>query len=216
MMVVREITRYPVKSLQGEALPAGEIEPDGLLGDRRWGILDESTGKILTARRAPELLFGSAQLTDDDQQPMITLPDGTTCHGAGDSTDEALSDWLGKRVRLVHAQGEAAGRAEYFEDATDDRSAAIEWTMPAGRFVDAMPLLLLTTASLRAAAALYPEGDWDVRRFRPNLLIEVDGEGWIEDGWCAGATVRIGDLELRPQQPCIRCTNSFREPVTLS
>jgi hypothetical protein len=47
--------------------------------------------------------------------------------------------------------------AEYFADATDDTSAAIEWTMPPGRFVDALALLVLTTASLRAGAARYPE-----------------------------------------------------------
>ncbi|MGZ4507212.1 MAG: MOSC domain-containing protein [Blastococcus sp.] len=63
--------------------------------------------------------------------------------------------------------------------------------MPADRFVDALPLLVLTTASLRTAAALHPEGDWNVRRFRPNLVVDVAGEGWIEDGWCAGATLHI-------------------------
>ena len=39
-------------------------------------------------------------------------------------------------------------------DATDDKSRAIERTMPAGRYVDALPLLVLATASLRTAAAL--------------------------------------------------------------
>jgi uncharacterized protein YcbX len=102
--------------------------------------------------------------------------------------------------------GAPAGRAEYFADATDDASQAIEWTMPADRFVDALPLLVLTTASLRTAAALHPDGDWNVRRFRPNLLVEVGDDGWIEDGWCAGATLRIGAVELRPQEPCMRCT----------
>lgn len=204
-----EIVRYPVKSLQGEVLASAQIEADGLRGDRRWGIRDESTGKILTGRRAPQLLFAAAIL-DTDDTPIVTLPTGDTCHGPGAKTDAALSQWLGKPVRLVNSVGVPAARAEYFADATNDASRAIEWTMPVGRFVDASPLLVLTTASLATAAALYPEGDWQVRRFRPNLLVDVavdvDGDGWVEDVWCGHATLRIGTVELRPQQPCVRCT----------
>jgi uncharacterized protein YcbX len=204
-MRLLQITRYPVKSLQGEALSTAEIERNGLRGDRCWGIRDETTGKVLTGRRAPELLFAAAALTPDGV-PVITLPGGGTCHGPGAGTDAALSKWLAKPVRLVGSVGAPAGQAEYFADATDDASEAIEWTMPADRFVDAMPLLVLTTASLRTAAALHRRGDWSVRRFRPNLLVDVAGDGWIEDGWCAGAVLRIGTVELRPQEPCIRCT----------
>jgi MOSC domain-containing protein len=200
-----QITRYPVKSLQGESVTSAEIEPDGVRGDRRWGILDEATGKILTARRAPQLLFASAALAPDDA-PVITLPSGVTCHGLGAKTDAALTEWLGKPVRLVASVGAPAARAEYFADATDDASQAIEWTMPADRFVDAMPLLVLTTASLRTAAALHPDGDWQVRRFRPNLLVDVAGDGWVEDTWCGRSTVRIGAVQLAPDQPCVRCT----------
>lgn len=78
---------------------------------------------------------------------------------------------------------EPPSRAEYFADTTDDVSEAIKWRMPAGRFVDAAPLLVLTTASLRSAAALHPGGDCQVRRFRPNLVVEV----------ATGGSVRVGD-----------------------
>jgi hypothetical protein len=200
-----EIARYPVKSLQGELLSHGEIEPDGLRGDRRWGIRDDTTGKVLTARRAPQLLFATATLAPDDT-PLIRLPTGVTCQGPGRETDDALSAWLGKPVRLVPAADAPAARAEFFADATDDASEAIEWTMPVGRFVDAQPLLVLTTASVRAAAALYPGGDWDLRRFRANLILEADGDGWVEDAWCGTSILRIGDVRLQPQEPCIRCT----------
>lgn len=200
-----QITRYPVKSLQGEVVSSAEIEPDGLHGDRCWGILDLTTGKVLTGRRAPVLLYAAATLAPDGS-PVIPLPSGETCHGLGPRTDAALSAWLGKPVRLVSSIGAPAARAEYFADATDDTSEAIEWTMPADRFVDAAPLLMLTTASLRTAAALHPDGDWNLRRFRPNLVVDVAGEGWIEDDWCGRATVRIGAAELRPQEPCVRCT----------
>lgn len=204
-MRLMQIARYPVKSLQGELLLSAEIEQSGLVGDRCWGIRDEATGKVLTARRAPQLLFASASLGADGT-PLIQLPTGVTCHGPGPETDAALSDWLGKPVRLVSAVDAPAGRAEYFADATDDASEAIEWTMPAGRFVDAQPLLVLTTASLRTAAELHPAGDWDPRRFRANLVVDAAGHGWLEDVWCGRVILRTGDAQLKPQQPCIRCT----------
>ncbi|HEX3667549.1 MAG TPA: MOSC N-terminal beta barrel domain-containing protein [Acidimicrobiia bacterium] len=204
-MELAQIWRYPVKSLQGEQLDAAEVDGDGLRGDRLWGIRDEATGKILTARREPTLLFASASL-DDAGQPAIALPSGETRPGVGPDTDAALSAWLERPVSLVAAAGVDAGRAEFFADATDDSSRAIEWTMPPGRFVDALPLLLVTTSSLHAAAELHPGGAWDTRRVRPNLLIETDGDGgWVEDAWC-GKPVRVGAAELVPRQPCLRCT----------
>lgn len=87
--------------------------------------------------------------------------------GTGVHTDAALTEWIGRPVTLAAAAGAPAGSAEYFADATDDSSPAVEWTMPPGRFVDAMALLVLTTASLRAGAALHAASDWDPRRFRP-------------------------------------------------
>lgn len=200
-----EIARYPVKSLQGEVLSSAELEGDGMRGDRCWGIRDETTGKILTARRAPELLYAAAALSADGT-PVITLPDGSTCFGPRPETDAALSAWLGKPVRLVHSVTEPAAQADAFADATDDSSETLEWTMPAGRFVDAGPLLVLTTASVRTAAALYPAGDWHLRRFRANLVLDVAEEGWVEDGWCGTTLVRIGAAQLQPVVLCTRCT----------
>lgn len=202
-MDVVGLWRYPVKSMQGEPIDPAGVETDGVLGDRRWGLRDRRTGRILTARRRPELMGASASY--DGDQPVITLPNGDTVVGPGKRTDEQLSAWLGSPVSLVPSVGGNAERAEYFADATDDTSQAIEWTMPDGRYVDAAPVLLLTTASLRTAAAHHPNGAWDPRRFRPNILIDLDGEGWIEDSW-VGQPVQVGAVTLVPTQPCIRCT----------
>jgi len=195
--------RYPVKSLQGEALESASFVTGGVSGDREWGIRDERTGRILTARRRPELLEAAA--TYAGGRPAVTLPDGRTTIGPGPETDALLSEWLGSPVSLVPSADRAGGRAEYFADATDDTSDAIEWTMPVGRYVDAAPVLVLTTASLRTGARLHPDGVWDPRRFRPNLLLDVGGEGWVEDDW-VGQSLRIGSSCLLPTQSCIRCT----------
>jgi hypothetical protein len=201
---VAELWRYPVKSLLGERLPALSLAADGVAGDRMWGIEDCSNGRILTGRREPRLLFAASRVGPDGL-PVITLPEAREIHGLGPATDAALSAWLGKAVRLVSAAESQAPRAEYFADPTDDSSEALEWTMPDGRFVDAFPVLLMTTAGLRGGASLYPAGRWDVRRFRPNVLIEHDGEGWVEDGW-AGRWLQVGSAQLVPRRRCMRCT----------
>jgi hypothetical protein len=201
---VAELWRYPVKSLLGERLPTLDLVGDGVEGDRTWGIQDRSDGRILTARREPRLLFASSRVAAHGI-PVITLPNGQEVAGPGSATDAALSAWLGKAVTLVAAAAIEAARAEYFADATDDMSRAIEWTMPKGRFVDAFPVLIMTTTGLLSGASAHSAGTWDVRRFRPNVLIHLDGEGWPEDAW-TDRQLSVGSAQLVPRRRCIRCT----------
>ena len=119
--VIAQLWRYPVKSMQGERLAAVEVQADGLDGDRRWGVRDERTGRVLTGRREARLLEATASL-NASAEPVIELPDGTGLVGAGDATDSALSDWLERPVRLVEAAAHG-DRAEFFADATDGTRA---------------------------------------------------------------------------------------------
>jgi uncharacterized protein YcbX len=81
------------------------------------------------------------------------------------------------------------------------------WQSRPGSFNDGHPVHFLTTASLRAAGALHPEGQWDVRRFRPNVLIEVDGDEFVEDEW---TSVTIGDVVLEVYKRTTRCAITAR------
>ena len=199
-----ELWRHPVKSFQGERLDEAEIAADGLVNDRAWGVRDETTGKILTGRREPVLLLASAALGADGL-PTLTLPDGTVTNGLGADTDATLTAWLGRPVSLVAATEVPPQNGEFFSDHLDETSEMVEWTMPPNRFVDALPLLILTTASLRAGKSHHPDGQWDVRRFRPNVLVEADGDDWLEDGWI-GKEVRVGAAVAQGVFPCSRCT----------
>ena len=82
----------------------------------------------------------------------------------------------------------------------------LEFTSPPGTYFDAFPVHLLTTATLKAMAQFNPRAAWDVRRFRPNLLIETRAgiDGLIEAGW-GGRLLRIGNLELKCEIPTARC-----------
>jgi uncharacterized protein YcbX len=85
-------------------------------------------------------------------------------------------------------------------------SELMQYTSPLGTYFDAFPIHILTTATLSAMKQLRPASEFDVRRFRPNLLIEtVPGfEGLVEQNWC-GKNLRIGSALIKIEMPCVRC-----------
>ena len=82
----------------------------------------------------------------------------------------------------------------------------LEFTSPLGTYFDAFPIQVLTTASLKAMRRINHSAAWDVRRFRPNLLIETEEgiEGLVEAGW-GGRLLRLGVVELKLEIPTARC-----------
>jgi uncharacterized protein len=206
-----QLWRHPVKSFQGESLDTSLVEGDGLQFDRAFGIIDQSSGKILTARREPALLFGRAyvsalgELTVSVPRPEPESGQSREFIGSSPELDAALSAWLGREVALMPAKDHPVVNAENFDDALDESGPVHDWQLPEGRFVDSSPLLLITTATLESAVGIYPEGRWDVRRFRPNLVVDANGTSWLEDGW-RNLVLRIGEVELSVRKPCTRCT----------
>ena len=193
---VAELWRYPVKSMQGERLSEVLVGPTGLAGDREWAVVDTGTGLALTGRRAPKLLFAQATIVDDDVR--ITLPDGSVA-----VDDAALSAWLERPVSLRRATATTSGRFEIGlaegDDADRDPSVEwYEWEGPLGTFHDSTR----TQVSIIGAATV---GSWDMRRFRPNVVI--DGTG--EDEW-VGATVQVGEAALDVVKQIDRCVMTTR------
>jgi len=200
-MLVIGLWRYPVKSMQGEALDAAELGAFGIAGDRRYGIQVAESGRILSAKRDGRLLTARAVTTDFVR---IWLPTGETLDGPGPSTDGALSAWLERSVRLVEANKEEVPTFERQADDLDDASASGTWHGCPGALVDSSPVHVLTTASLRAMALQRPDLDWSVARFRPNLLIDAAGDARVEDAW-AGSRCSVGEVQLEIIKPCERC-----------
>lgn len=207
-MKVSQLWRFPVKSMQGAPVDELVLGADGVEGDRGWAVVDPAAGKVLSAKRWGRLLEASA--AEEGGTVVVALPDGST-HEAGDpATDAALSAWLDHDVRLVQPPPGDGLPYELPTEAWDDTSPLWEFPgPPGGPFVDLAAAHVLTTASLRAAAALHPEGDWDVRRFRPTALVEVGGDAFVEDGW-VGATVSLGDAAVSPFMPTVRCAMPTR------
>lgn len=194
---VRSIHRYPVKSMAGETLGESVIGSHGLMNDRGWAIVDDTTGLIASAKNPkawPRLLDIRARLEKDGV--VIQLPDGTEVRG--EQIAERLSAHFGRRVHLATSRG---GKSEM--ETPSGQLATFE--LPSGTFFDAASVHLVTTASLARLSDLRRGGIFDVRRFRPNLVIETpDATGFVENAW-VGKTLTIGDVRLRVTIPCERC-----------
>ncbi|CAA9217123.1 MAG: hypothetical protein AVDCRST_MAG50-296 [uncultured Acidimicrobiales bacterium] len=186
-MRVLEVWRYPVKSMQGESLPRATVGPHGLAGDRVAGLVDRETGLVLTARRAPQLLEARGVLSDG--APAVRLPNGTQTRD-----DDLLSDWLGRPVSLRLAATHGRGTYEIAADFEDEAGSEwIQWAGPAGTFHDSKrtQISVLSTGSI---------GTWDVRRFRPNVLVDGSDEAAL-----VGRQVAIGSACLEAVKQIDRC-----------
>ena len=187
--------------MRGEALDAAELGAHGVAGDRRYGVQAEESGHVLSAKREGRLLTARSE---SGPSVRILLPTGEVLDGPGRSTDQALSSWLGQRVRLVESDQKEIPTFERQADDADDASASATWQGRPGAYVDSSPIHLLTTSGLRAMAVQRPDLDWNVARFRPNFLVETIEDGRVEDGW-VGRRCSLGDVQLEIVKPCTRC-----------
>ena len=115
----------------------------------------------------------------------VRIPGGEWLAAPGEEADRAASAFLGFEASI-----------RPFEEGT---------SLPAPRYRKA-PIHLLTTASLAELKALHPAGDPDPRRFRPNILVDMQPVAgrFPETEWI-GRKIAIGDVELTITDPCRRC-----------
>ncbi len=229
---VKELWRYPVKSMAGERLARCAVGPLGVLGDRGWALRDEMAGEIRGAKKLGALMLCAARYlaepTADTIPPAeMRLPDGTTVRTDDPTAAARLTELLGRRV-TVWPRRPPTDREHYRRAAPDtpDMLAELreifgrledeplpdlsvfppeimEFTSPLGTYFDAAPVHVLTTASL---AALGGGERFDVRRFRPNVLIETEAgaRGLVEAAW-VGREVRCGGAVMRVEMGTVRC-----------
>lgn len=221
---VTTLRRYPVKSMLGEDLQAGEVSRAGLAGDRRLAVVSRRTGKIASAKYprlwrdmltlSAEAMPAEAMGDGHEAAALITLPDGETVRSTDESIDDILSGLLDEPVTLTATPPPGASLDRAVPEAVlrDGITAPVPATLveigaaaPPGTFVDFAPLHLITTATLDRIAELSPDRRADLERYRPNIVIGTGGSGFTENDWL-GRELRVGgDLVLRVIARTPRC-----------
>ncbi|MFE9604278.1 MOSC domain-containing protein [Streptomyces hokutonensis] len=220
MGTVAALYRYPVKSMAGEPVIAVTVTERGLCGDRVYAVLD-GTGAVGSAkhpRKWGELLRCRSRL-DDLGMVRVVLPDGTAHPAEDPDLDGELSKLLGRNVFLsatVPEHGRLERAVPAYEGGVPDsvrESATVDVTgetittggVAPGTFFDFGRVHLVTTAALDRMRAVHPAGDFDARRFRPNLVVDTPGgAGFPEDAW-VGSYLRAGEALFRVLVPTPRC-----------
>ncbi|MFD5465458.1 MOSC domain-containing protein [Kitasatospora sp. NPDC127059] len=212
---IERLHRYPVKSLLGEELSAVEVSARGLAGDRGRALLDVASGRVASAKNPHRWagLLGYSATTAADGRVAVTGPDG---RAAGEAE---LSEAFGRELVLIAERppGATVERAVPEEVLARGIEAEVPVTISElgraaaeGGFFDFAPLHLITSSTLRAAGAGVGVGAGagvgvEAERYRPNLVIRTEGEGFVENAW-VGRELTVGaELRLRIVAPTPRC-----------
>jgi uncharacterized protein YcbX len=194
---ISALFRYPIKSMAGERLDSARIGWHGIEGDRRLAFRrldDRGAFPWLTASRLPELILyqpiGRQDATGERLPTHVRTPDGKQYALA----DEALRKEIATRHRADVELMQL--RHGIFDEAA----------------VSAIALGTMQTIAREVGR------DTDVRRFRPNLVIDTnDAEPFEEDRW-VGKTLEFGSEGTGPaisvQMRDKRCVMMNLDPET--
>ncbi len=202
---------FPVKSCAALSPSEASVEPRGLVGDRRWMVVD-ANGRFLSARKHPRMTLIAARIASDEGllldapgMPVLALDPAreasdrvevtvwsstVSARRAGAGADAWVSRYLGLPARLVHM------------DSIAERAVDPAYANPGDvvSFADGFPLLLISQASLDGLNERLGQ-PVPMLRFRPNLVVSGTA-AHAEDGW---RRVRIGEVAFDVVKPCSRC-----------
>jgi uncharacterized protein YcbX len=207
---VSRIAIAPVKGLALQLPEEIELASYGVAENRRVHLIDES-GRLVNDKTELRLMLVSCRIDLEQGTLALRFPEGGEVSGElalgepnttiffGRPVDgnvlagpwaRALSDWIGRDLRLVLSKKLGAG---------SDRGvrAAVS---------------IISVGSISDIAHAGGAGELDGRRFR--MLFEIDGvEPYAEDAWI-GRNVRIGDAVVRPNKHAGRCVITTCHPDT--
>jgi uncharacterized protein YcbX len=174
---VRELNRYPIKSMAGTAAESAFLGWHGLSGDRRFAFRragDQSGFPWLSASRLPELLlytpFGLDESTGEPLPTHVRTPSGVEVELRGATLESEIAERFRGPVELMQLK----------HGIFDDASVSV--------------ISQTTIAAICSEAGV----ESDTRRFRANILLETrDVEPFEEDTWVGGRLV-FGDSETGP------------------
>ena len=224
---VVSLWRYPVKSMIGEELNSSYVTERGLVGDRTYAVVDKQTGKAASAKNPRKWgklfdfrsMFIDSPSDDINNIPpvRITFPNGYNAFSdrKEDDMDSRLSEAFDREVKLMKASGfEDPSYEEYWPDIDGlaRRDQVTDEAMPSKTFFDIAVIHILTTSTIDRLRELYPQGRFEVRRFRPNIVVESSApeeknkkNDVIENSWIGKKMIIGKDIVLNVTAPCTRC-----------
>jgi hypothetical protein len=230
---VAALWRYPVKSMLGEQVATADLTMSGVVGDRAYALVDSETGKVVSAKNPklwPDMLACQAAFVEPPQRGQepppvrITFPDDTSVTSDEPNVGASLSSFFGREVRLAQAAPADFTIDQYHPDVEEldpeghrdtvaesklgsafFADAGLPSAVPVGSFFDLFPISVLTSSTLDRLNDLRPESRFDARRFRMNVIVGTEEEGFVENEWL-GRDMAIGDeVQLRVSIPDPRC-----------
>ncbi|MGH9328570.1 MAG: MOSC domain-containing protein [Terriglobia bacterium] len=191
--VIRQLARFPVKSMRGEALSSTMVTLQGLPWDRRYAFVQKASRRSFpwfTARELPELLRYTTTIQENgpaEGTVIVGTPRGENWPVESEELRRELEERSGRGLFLLHDH-----RGSY----------------------DAAPISLISrqTVARIAEESGTQEEPW---RFRPNLLVELkDGEAFDELDW-VGRILRIGDqVRIAITEVDVRCMMITLDPAS--
>ncbi len=230
---VTGLWRFPVKSMLGEELDTVDLTEAGVVGDRALALIDKESGKVVSAKHPkqwPGLLRCRATYEEQprpgEELPAvrIDLADGTSVRSDAQDVDAVLSRFFGREVELARVAPPDFTIDQYHPDQEhldpqghrDELAEAKLGTalfeelgqpapVPEGSFFDVFPISVITTSMLDHLSELEPASEFDVRRFRMNVVVDTPEHGFVENSWL-GRSLALGeDVELGVAMPDPRC-----------
>ena len=166
---IRELFRYPVKSMAGQPVETAHLNLHGLGGDRRFAfrrLRERGPVPWLTASRYPDLLrylpFGGDAGAEEPAPTHVRTPEGEELELTGEALRAEVSHRSGHDVELIQS------RLGIFDDAD---------------------VSLITVATLQGIERELGR-PLDLGCFRPNVVVDTGGEEVFgEDRWVGGTLV---------------------------
>jgi len=227
---VSGLFRFPVKSLQGEALKTAGVGTNGIEGDRIWAFRDEARGEITSGKRSPLLMQIAATLTGDaSPRARLSLPGGESFHTDSADCNARVSGFVGRQLTL-HDVRPASDAAHYARasvppekmEATfrellgllpDEpmpdfsklpREALMNATFP-GTYFDVSAISIVLASELQKLQNTLPDAGVDVMRFRANIVLD-DLAAPLSSEALVGARLKIGGTEMIADSHAPRCS----------
>jgi uncharacterized protein YcbX len=218
---VQAIYRFPVKSMLGEALDRATCAARGIVGDRSFALIDAETQKVVSVKR-PKRWGRMFELTafGEGVGVRVRFPDGAELSVEDPALNERLSEFFGRTVSIASKPPANATFEEVWErelkndidpfglpTRVEDGVEMVDggqFMSENGNFFNFGAVHLVTTSTTQRLSELRPDTRFDPHRFRPNIVVETSGEGFIENDW-TGKRVTIGAVTLFVLTPVPRC-----------